>query len=164
MYTIAQHFVTFICLHCRLFRSFSTFYINRKYTQASYGPQINTSLFSFNPCTVHLCVCAVISLLLHGELEIWRVYVYITSSVIQYMDRSRREQVSQVVLKRMFVSVHLSLCLANLLRPGPFFPCVIYSFSWPPCYVYDGTISGFHLVARYCLAQYEQVQIPTYVV
>lgn len=68
MYTITQHFVTFICLHCRLFCSFSTSHINRKYTQASYEPQINTSLFSFNPFTVHLC--AVVSLLLHGELEI----------------------------------------------------------------------------------------------
>lgn len=163
MYTITQHFVTFICLHCRLFCSFSTSHINWKYTQASYEPQINTSLFSFNPFTVHLCAVVKSPLTWRaGDLTNLCLYYQFSdpSSTLRKIEGSRYYRLSSL---RTFVSVHLSLCLANLLRQD-LFPHVIYSFSWPPCHVYDGTISGFHLVASYCLAQYEQVQIPTYVV
>ena len=45
-----------------------------------------------------------------------------------------------------------------------FFPHGIYSLARLPFPVDDGSMSGVHLVASYCLAQQGQVQILTYIV
>lgn len=155
MHAFPQHFVI-ICLHCPVFSkfhvcSFSPSHVDqKKCTLACYRPQINMSIFSSNPFTAYLCT--VRSLLLDGKLEIWQIYLYITSSAIQYTGGNKRSVCYRLCPLRIFVSVFLSLCLAKRLRKGPFFLHVIYSLAWPPLQVYNGTIFVVYLVASYCLA------------